>query len=83
MVNTIDELMDKDPLNLSAKDIDDIIEYERKQRGIFEKGGGKAKKADGEKQDLDIAGLLTSLKASGLNPVVIDDTPKPKIGRRF
>lgn len=82
-MSTIDELMDKDPLELSSKDIDEIIAYERKQRGLVE-AGVKPKKAEGEKKDLDINALLSGLTAAGLKPVVITDTaPKPRIGRRI
>lgn len=47
-MSDLDELMDRDPLLLSATDIDEIIAYQRKMRG----GGKKAKKQEGPKRDL-------------------------------
>lgn len=38
MANEIDELMDKDPLELSAQDLDAIIAYQRKQKANFDAG---------------------------------------------
>lgn len=36
--NTIDELMDRDPLELTEQDLDAIIAYQRKQRARYEAG---------------------------------------------
>ena len=54
----LDELMSKDPLELSAQDIDDIIAYQRKFRAQRE-GGVKPKKgaSDAPKAKLDLAAL--------------------------
>ena len=45
MPNEIDRLMDLDPLELSAQDIDSIIAFQRKARANWE-AGVKPKKAD-------------------------------------
>lgn len=68
----LDELMARDPLELSSQDIDAIIEYHRKQR---------ARKASGEKvtkpaQNLDF--ILNKLQIS--KP---DTAPQPTIRRRI
>lgn len=51
MANELDELMTRDPLELSAQDIDGIIAYMRKQRANYE-SGVKPKKDKGPKADL-------------------------------
>lgn len=57
-MNTIEELMHKDPLELSAPDLDEIIAYQRKARQSYE-SGVKVKKADsGPKIDLIGLGYL-------------------------
>lgn len=58
MANEIDLLMDKDPLELSAQDIDAIIAYQRKQRANAE-SGVKPKKEAGPK--VKLTGLLDNL----------------------
>lgn len=78
-MKTIDELMDTDPDELTNEDIDGIIAYERKQRGMFD-SGIKPKKAEGEKKVLDISGILAGLRGEEPAPVV--EPPKPRIGRR-
>lgn len=59
MANELDELMDKDPLQLSKQDLDAIIAYQRKARANYE-SGVKPKKGSGEAVKLDsiVAGLL-------------------------
>ena len=54
----LDELMSKDPLELSSQDIDEIIAYQRKMRAQRE-GGVKPKKgsSDAPKAKLDLAAL--------------------------
>ena len=54
----LDELMSRDPLNLSAQDIDAIIAYQRQARARRE-AGGKTKRtaSDAPKQSLDLAAL--------------------------
>lgn len=49
-VNTVDQLMEIDPLNLTAENIDSIIAYHRKARANAT--GGKAKKDTGPKVDI-------------------------------
>lgn len=51
MANEIDRLMDEDPLNLSAQDIDQIILYQRKMKANFD-AGIKSPKGDAPKIDL-------------------------------
>lgn len=41
--NTLDELMSKDPLELTNADLDKIIAYQRKQRAMAESGQKVAK----------------------------------------
>lgn len=52
MSSEIDTLMDLDPLELSAKNIDEIIAYHRQRRAEREAGGGRAKKDTGPKLSL-------------------------------
>ncbi len=60
----LDELMSRDPLELSAQDIDSIIAYQRQQRAKRETGtNGRAKKPKAEATGtIDLAALL---KATG------------------
>ena len=55
-MNDLDRLMALDPLELSAQDIDKIIEYQRQARKDWE-SGVKPKKAGAEKQKLDLVKL--------------------------
>jgi hypothetical protein len=57
MTRDLDDLMNLDPLELSAQDIDDIIAYQRKARGDWD-DGKKTKKSSGPKVDLVGLGLL-------------------------
>lgn len=45
VINTLDEIMDRDPLLLSDQDLDAIIAYQRKYRANLEAGGSKPKRA--------------------------------------
>lgn len=51
MANELDELMNLDPLDLSAQDIDKIIESHRRARQNYE-AGVKPKKEASPKKDL-------------------------------
>ena len=64
MPNTIDEIMAKDPLGLSAQDFDALIIYHRKARASFESGVKPSKKSSSISQ-LD---AKIKLKALGLQP---------------
>lgn len=67
MSNELDILMDRDPTDLSAQDIDSIITYHRKMRANFE-AGIKPKKAGAEaaKAQLDkVVAKLTQPKVDG------------------
>lgn len=57
MANEIDELMDRDPMELSAQDIDKIIAWHRQQRATYI-AGGKISKPEGQKIDLKSLGLV-------------------------
>jgi hypothetical protein len=63
MPNEIDELMNLDPLDLSAQDIDAIVAFQRKARANFE-AGVKPKKETGPKTKLDLTsmGLVKKLE---------------------
>lgn len=76
-MNELDVLMNKDPLELSAQDIDGIIAYQRQRRADFE-AGVKPKKETGPKAD--IAGLLDRMvpKEPPLVRRVLVPEPDPK-----
>lgn len=56
----LDELMSRDPLQLSAQDIDAIIQYQRQARARRE-SGAKTKKAtaDSPPSGIDLVSLVT------------------------
>jgi hypothetical protein len=56
MPSEIDTLMHLDPLDLSARDIDEIIAYNRKLMAAYD-SGVKVKKDPGPKLDLESIGL--------------------------
>ena len=57
-MSELDELMSRDPLELSAQDIDKLLAYQRQARARRESGERTRKpKADGPKQTLDLAAL--------------------------
>jgi hypothetical protein len=56
-INTVDQLMDLDPLSLTAENIDSIIQYHRKARANAT--GGKARKDTGPK--IDISEVMKNL----------------------
>lgn len=62
MANEIDELMSLDPLEMSARDIDQIIAYHRRQRANFE-AGKKPEKESGPKKTIDLEALGLKPKA--------------------
>lgn len=57
----LDELMSRDPLNLSAQDIDSIIAFQRAARARREAGGPRTKRAtkDSEPSGIDLVALVT------------------------
>lgn len=55
-MSTLDELMSKDPLELSAQDIDAIIAHQRKARLMYD-SGIKPKKGDGAHPTISLAQL--------------------------
>lgn len=72
MPNDIDSLMDEDPLNLSAQQIDAIIQYERNHQANYVPGA-RAKKETGPKQAVPSSILDALLKKA----------PGPAIKRRI
>lgn len=65
----LDELISRDPLDLSAQDIDKIIAFQRAARARREAGGGRAKKgADTPKVSLDLAKLGLGKSATTITP---------------
>lgn len=67
-MNDLDELMSKDPLDLSAQDIDKIIAYQRKHRAQVE-SGVKVKKDKGPGVSLE--GLMTKITGQFPNEVKV------------
>lgn len=68
MANEIDELMSLDPLEMSARNIDDIIAYHRRNRANAE-AGIKPKKETGPKMTLDLAALGLSKPVATAPPM--------------
>lgn len=78
----LDELISRDPLELSAQDIDAIIQYQRSQRAKREAGGGRSRKASVEATmssvtGADLAALVRSAGASKGNMAAAAPAPKP------
>ena len=67
MANEIDTLMDLDPMQMSDKDLDAIIQYHRNNRANSE-AGIKPKKESGPKQSLDLAKLGLIKKPATVAP---------------
>lgn len=61
MSNDIDELMNRDPLNLKNSDIETIIAYHRQQRGAFDQGQQPKKKVENQ---VDLSSVMKVLKAA-------------------
>lgn len=62
--NTLDLIMDRDPLELSDQDLDAIIAYQRRYRANLEAGGPKAKRVTKPKPGattIDIASLMQAV----------------------
>lgn len=74
MPSELDELMEKDPLDLSAQDIDLIIEQQRKARLNFQ-AGIKPPKAKSGAPKLSLSELMGGGKK--------EEEPKPKFERRI
>lgn len=69
-MSDLDELMDRDPLELSSQDLDAIIAYQRKHRANLEGGKGKAKKEQGPGLKLDLAALGLVAKPTAVEPTI-------------
>ena len=67
----LDELMSRDPLELSAQDIDKIIQYQRAQRARRESGKSKGKSQLSDGSGLN---LVEAMKESLAN---MKAAPKP------
>jgi hypothetical protein len=70
----LDELISRDPLELSAQDIDKIIAYQRKQRAQRESGPVRRTKKAETPSGIDLVGLVKGIATP---------KPAPKITRRF
>lgn len=57
MASTLDDLMDKDPLQLTKEDITAIVDYQRKARQNWE-AGVKPKKEAGPKPSVSLADMM-------------------------
>lgn len=73
----LDELMSRDPLALSAQDIDKIIQFQRQARARRE-AGPKTRRAtkDSEPSGIDLVALVTK------KPAVVPTMAKPGAGFR-
>lgn len=86
----LDILISRDPLSLSAQDIDAIIQYQRSARAKREAGGGRSRKASVEASmssvtGADLAALVRGTPSSKGN-IIPTEAPKPSggsIARRF
>jgi hypothetical protein len=56
--NYLDWLMNLDPLELSAQNIDEIIDIHRKARADIAAGGKPKRLSEGQKIDLQALGLI-------------------------
>jgi hypothetical protein len=74
----LDELMSRDPLELSAQDIDKIIAYQRQQRAKREQGGGRTKRPKAEPGSVSISLASLGIKTTPVPPVI----SKPSSGFR-
>lgn len=70
----LDELMQRDPLDLSAQDIDSIISYQRQARARREAPGPKSRRG----ALTDAPGGKIDLAALGLMKPKAPDAPLPK-----
>jgi hypothetical protein len=79
-LSELDELMARDPLDLSSQDIDAIIAHQRQARARRESGGRTRKaSADQPKQSLDLAALGLVKKP----PVIPTPNSVPGVVRSF
>lgn len=60
-MSRLDELMSLDPLELSSKNIDEIIALQREDRARF-LAGDKPKKEKGPQQKIDLGELLGAIE---------------------
>lgn len=86
----LDELISRDPLSLSAQDIDSIIQMQRQYRAKREAGGGRSRKASVEASlssvtGADLAALVRNAGATKGNiiPTEAPPTPTTTVARRF
>lgn len=78
----LDELISRDPLSLSAQDIDAIIQFQRSQRAKREAGGGRSRKASVEASlssvtGADLAALVRNAGATKGNIIPVEAKPAP------
>ena len=77
MANEIDDLMDLDPLSLSARDIDAIIAYHRNARAVHEAGGPKPKRGAQPKVAVDLSAMVKGMTAPKTAPKTGEVPPEP------
>lgn len=67
--NTLDLIMDRDPVDLSDQDLDAIIAYQRKYRANLEASGAKPKRATAAAKGavkIDISAITKALAPAAL-----------------
>lgn len=64
----LDELISRDPLDLSAQDIDKIIAYQRQQRAKREAGGRTRKPKTEQTSGIDLVALVTKQPSAAPMP---------------
>lgn len=74
----LDHLMALDPLQLSAQDIDEIVNFHRQQRAHYE-SGGKPKRPSGAKAGLDsvVRALKPKVELPRPNVAILDQVIEP------
>lgn len=74
----LDELIGRNPLDLSSQDIDKIVAMERSYRAKKEQGGGRTKRPKAEPGSVSISLASLGIKAAPVAPVI----SKPSSGFR-
>lgn len=84
----LDELMSRDPLDLSAQDIDSIIAYHRdlrakKAAGEFKTPRGRKSTADASPSGIDLVALVQGVKIPSAAASAPAAPKAPSVLRRF
>lgn len=77
--NTLDELMDKDPLLLTNEDLDSIILFHRKKRAERETGGAGRRATKDTGSSIKLADLVSKMKENAPNAGLIANVVKRRI----